>query len=103
MNKDELIDLVAKKAGIQKQQAQTAIGAVFDAISGELAQGGEVRISGFATFSAKERAAGEGRNPRTGEPIKIPAMRQLRVSPAKALKDQMNPPQPARRAGRRGG
>ena len=73
MNKNDLIAAVAEKTGLTKAQAGEAVDAALDAITGTLKSGGEVRIIGFGNFSVSERAASEGRNPRTGETIQIPA------------------------------
>ena len=90
MNKSELIDSVAKKAGLSKMQAQKTVEAVFDTIQVALKKGEEVRLVGFGTFSVARRAATEGRNPRTGEKIKIPARKQPKFSAGKQLKEAVN-------------
>ena len=63
---------------------------MFDTIAGALEKGDEVRLVGFGTFSVAERAASEGRNPRTGEKISIAASRQAKFKPGKTLKDALN-------------
>ena len=73
MNKNELISAVAEKADLTKAQAGEAVDALFDIVSDTLKSGDEVRIIGFGNFSVTERAATEGRNPRTGDTIQIPA------------------------------
>ena len=90
MNKNELIAQVADAAEISKADAGKAVDAVFDAIAGALASGGDVRLVGFGTFSVAERAATQGRNPRTGEPIQIPASKQPKFKAGKGLKDAVN-------------
>lgn len=90
MNKAELIDAVSVKAGIAKTVAQTAVDALFDTIQSTLKKGDEVRVVGFGTFAVSERAASEGRNPRTGETIKIPARKQPKFRPGKELKEAVN-------------
>ena len=87
MNKNELVDAVATAASIKKSEAETVIDAVFDSISKELKKGGEVRLTGFGTFVVSNRAATEGRNPRTGETIKIAARKVPRFRAGKGLKD----------------
>ncbi|MCA1908817.1 HU family DNA-binding protein [Magnetospirillum sp. 64-120] len=87
MNKNDLVTAVATSAGLSKADAAKAVDGVFDAISGALAGGDEVRLVGFGTFSVSERAASEGRNPRTGETIKIPASKQPKFKAGKGLKD----------------
>jgi DNA-binding protein HU-beta len=90
MNKNDLIAVVADSAGLTKADAARAVDSVFDSISGTLAKGTEVRLVGFGTFSVANRAASKGRNPRTGEPINIPASKQPKFKAGKALKDAVN-------------
>ncbi len=90
MNKNELIDAVASSTELKKSEATKAVDAVFDTIAGALEKGDEVRLVGFGTFSVAERAASEGRNPRTGEKISIAASRQAKFKPGKTLKDALN-------------
>ena len=82
-------DLVAKVAesGITKKQAAEVVDCVFTAIKDALADGDKVSLIGFGTFSVKKRAAREGRNPRTGKKIKIPAKKVPAFRPGKALKE----------------
>ena len=87
MNKNDLVTAVATSAGLSKADAAKAVDGVFEAISGALAGGDEVRLVGFGTFSVSERAASEGRNPRTGETIKIAASKQPKFKAGKGLKD----------------
>ena len=83
--------LVAKVAeiGITKKQAGEAVDAFIGAIKGSLAKGEKVSLIGFGTFSVKERAAREGRNPRTGKKIKIPKKKVPSFKPGKELKDSV--------------
>lgn len=90
MNKNELIAAVADDTGLAKGDATKAVDAIFDAISGALKKGDEVRLVGFGTFSVSKRAASTGRNPRTGETIKIAASNQPKFKAGKALKDAVN-------------
>jgi DNA-binding protein HU-beta len=90
VNRNELIDAVADKAGLQKSSANKAVEAVFESITDALKGGGEVRLVGFGTFSVASRAASEGRNPRTGEKIKIAASKQAKFKPGKRLRDELN-------------
>ena len=90
MNKNELVNAVAEKAGLSKSSAADALGAVFDSITESLSRKDEVRIVGFGTFSVARRAATEGRNPRTGAAIKIPASNQPKFKASKALKEAVN-------------
>ncbi len=90
MNKQELIDFVAKESDLPKTKAQAAIEAIFEGIKTTLKKGGEVRLVGFGTFSVAKRAATTGRNPRTGETINIPASKQPKFKAGKELKDAVN-------------
>ena len=73
MNKTELINAVAEKAVLSKKDSEAAVTAALDVISAALAEGDEVRLVGFGTFEVKKRAARTGRNPKTKEPVEIPA------------------------------
>jgi len=86
MNKSELVEQVADRAGLPRGQAAGAVDAALAAIEAELAGGGEVMITGFGRFSVTERAARQARNPRTGESIDVPAGRAPRFSPGTQLK-----------------
>lgn len=90
MNKAELIDAVSTKTGLQKAEATRAVDAVFDAVTGALKSGDSVSLLGFGTFVVKARAARTGRNPRTNEPIEIPATKVPGFKAGKALKDAVN-------------
>ena len=90
MNKNELIGVVADKTGLSKADSTNAVDSVFDAISDALSGSGEVRLVGFGTFSVSLRRASEGRNPRTGEKIQIPASKQPKFKAGKGLKDLVN-------------
>ena len=73
MNKSELVSAIAEKSGLSKVDAKKALDATLDAISGEVKKGGKVVLVGFGTFSVSKRKARAGRNPKTGEAIKIKA------------------------------
>lgn len=90
MNKNDLISAVAESAGVTKSDAAKAVDGVFDAIADTLKKGGEVRLIGFGSFSVAKRAASTGRNPRTGETIKIAASKQPKFKAGKGLKDAVN-------------
>lgn len=92
MNKNDLVAHVADAAGLTKTDAGKAVDAVFDSITGALAKGDEVRLVGFGTFVVAQRAASQGRNPRTGETIEIPESKQPKFKPGKTLKDALNGP-----------
>lgn len=87
MNKAELINAVAEKAGLSKKDTELAVGAVIDVITTTLKKGDKVQLVGFGGFEVKERAARTGRNPKTKEPIKIPASKVPVFKAGKALKD----------------
>lgn len=89
-NKNDLIGVVADKAGLTKAQAGEAVDAVFDAITAALKAGDEVRLVGFGTFAVSQRKASVGRNPATGAEINIPASNQAKFKPGKGLKDSIN-------------
>ena len=90
VNKNELIAKVADDAGLSKTDATKAIESAIDAIVGALKSGDDVRLLGFGNFSVSERKAGEGRNPRTGETIKIAASKTPKFKAGKAFKDALN-------------
>jgi len=90
MNKADLIDAMAEDAGISKAAAKKALDSFTDRVSATLAGGGRVSLVGFGTFSTSERSAREGRNPQTGETVKIKASNAVGFKVAKALKDYLN-------------
>jgi len=90
MNKNELISEVSKKADITKAKAAEAVDAFIACIEKSLKKGTDVRLVGFGTFTVVKRKATEGRNPRTGEVIKIAASKQPKFKPGKALKESVN-------------
>jgi DNA-binding protein HU-beta len=90
VNKNDVIAKVADNAGISKAQATRAVDGVLDVIKANLSKGKEVRLVGFGTFHVTKRAATQGRNPRTGASIKIPASKQPKFRAGKALKDAVN-------------
>ncbi len=90
VNKTDLIKAVAGSADLSNTAAARAVDGVFDAIAGSLSSGSEVRLAGFGSFSVVSRKATTGRNPRTGEEIKIPASNQPKFKAGKALKEAVN-------------
>lgn len=90
MNKSELVAAVAKEANLSKKDADAAVNAVTAAITAALADGDKVQLVGFGTFETRERAARTGKNPRTGEAIKIAASKVPAFKAGKALKDVVN-------------
>lgn len=89
MNKQDLIALVAEKADLSKKDSEAAVAAVVDGITEALAKGEKVQLVGFGTFEVRQRQAREGRNPSTGEAIKIAAQKVPAFKAGKALKDQV--------------
>jgi len=90
MNKTELVAAIANDSGLTKVQAQKALDAAIDAISGAMAKGDSVTLIGFGTFKVSERAERMGRNPQTGKEMKIAASKLPRFVPGKSLKDAVN-------------
>ena len=90
MNKTELIAAVAEKAGMSKKDSEKAVNAVFETITAALTEGDKVQLVGFGTFEVSKRSAREGRNPKTGETMKIAACKAPKFKAGKALKDVVN-------------
>jgi DNA-binding protein HU-beta len=90
VNKNDLVAHVAESAGLSKADATKAVDAIFDGITASLKAGDEVRLVGFGTFLVSARTASEGRNPRTGAKIAIPASKQPKFKAGKGLKDAVN-------------
>lgn len=89
MTKAELTSLVADKAGMAKKGAEAAINALMEAISETLGKGESISLVGFGTFKVSNRAEREGRNPRTGEKLTIPAAKVVKFIPGKMLKEKI--------------
>lgn len=90
VNKQDLIDQIAEKADLPKVKAQEVFETMLDVIKSSLTKGEDVKLVGFGTFTVSERAATTGRNPRTGEAIKIAASKQPKFKAGKELKDAVN-------------
>ena len=90
MNKTELIEHIATEAEISKAASTRALDALIGAVKKTLKKNGSVTLVGFGTFSVGKRAARTGRNPRTGEAIKIKAAKVPKFKPGKGLKDAVN-------------
>ena len=90
MNKVELVEVMAEKAGISKKDAEGALKAFISAVEGELKKGGKVQLVGFGTFEVSKRAARKGRNPQTGEEIKIAAAKLPAFKASPAFKEFVN-------------
>ena len=89
MNKAELIQEIATKAGVKVKEAEDLLDALISATEATLAKGDKVAITGFGTFAVSHRKARKGRNPQTGKEINIPASKTPRFTPGKALKDSL--------------
>ena len=90
MSRQDLVAAMADKTGLSKKDAEKAVKAFIDVVSEELVKGGKVQLVGFGTFEVAERAAREGRNPRSGEAMSIPASKMPKFKAGKALKDAVN-------------
>ena len=90
MNKNELVSAMANATNLNQTQSAEALQAFIDTVKSQLRSGSEVKIIGFGTFKISRRKATTGRNPRTGEPINIPASNQPKFSAGKALKEGVN-------------
>lgn len=90
MNKSELVDAIAKRSALTKVDSKKALEALLDAVQGALVKGDAVQLIGFGTFKVSARKARQGRNPRTGEVIKIAASKVPVFSAGAALKDAVN-------------
>lgn len=90
MNKTDLVNVIAQETDVKKKDVETVVNATFDAIIAALKEGDKVQLIGFGTFEVKDVAEKEGRNPRTGETIKIAASKKPAFSASKVLKDTVN-------------
>ena len=90
MNRVELVAAMADKAGLAKKDAEKALKAFTDVVAEELKKGEKIQLVGFGTFEVSERAAREGRNPRSGETMTIAACKAPKFKAGKALKDAIN-------------
>ncbi len=87
MNKTDLVNAVADNAGLTKKDAEKAVAAVIGSITDALKAGDKVQLVGFGTFEVRNRAAKQGHNPKTGEPMMVPASKLPAFKAGKALKD----------------
>lgn len=90
MKKVELVEAIAEKAGLTKADATRALDATIEVIKDALAQGDKVSLAGLGTFAVSQRAAREGRNPRTGATVQIPARKSVSFKAGSALKEAVN-------------
>jgi DNA-binding protein HU-beta len=89
MNKEELIKQISTKAKVSQKEAGECLNATIEAISAALAKGDKITLVGFGTFQVRQRAAREGRNPRTGSVLKIPAKKSPVWTAGKTLKERV--------------
>ena len=90
MRKNDHIDVVSKKTGLKKAEATQAVETILNSVIEAVARGTDVRLVGFGTFTVAERIARQGRNPRTGAALKIPAMKIPRFRPGKVFKEAVS-------------
>lgn len=90
MNKTELVAAIAEQSELSKKDSEKALKAFIDVVTSELKKGEKIQLVGFGTFEVIERAAREGRNPLTGEKMKIKASKAPKFKAGKALKDAVN-------------
>ena len=90
MTKAELVDEVADKTGLPKKQAEVVVSTVFESIVDSLKSGDKIELRGFGSFRIRERDARVGRNPKTGEKVKVPAKKVPYFKPGKDLREQLN-------------
>ncbi|MBT4983953.1 MAG: HU family DNA-binding protein [Ilumatobacter sp.] len=90
MTKAEMIDAVSTASGVSKADAERTLGAFFDFVVTETKKGEKVAWAGFGSFSTTQRAAREGRNPQTGEPVKIKASTAMKFTASSTLKQALN-------------
>ena len=90
MNKTELVAAIAEKSELSKKDSEKALKAFIDTVTEELKKGEKIQLVGFGTFEVAERPARDGRNPLTGQAMKIPASKSPKFKAGKALKDTVN-------------
>ena len=90
MNKADLVEAMAEKAGVSKKDAEASLKAFTDDVAEELKKGEKIQLVGFGTFEVSERAARTGRNPQTGAEMTIAASKAPKFKAGKALKDSLN-------------
>ena len=90
MTKADLVEIVAREAEMTKKDVEQLVEIIFDSIVGTLNKGEKIELRGFGSFRVRERSARKGRNPKTGEPVEIPAKRVAYFKPGKDLKEIIN-------------
>ena len=101
MNKSDLIEAIAEKSGLSKADATRALNAFTESVGEAMERGDDVVLVGFGTFLVKDRPAREGRNPKTGEPLKIAASKSPSFRAGKSLKELVNNKAPAKSKGKK--
>ncbi len=90
MTKTDLVNFIAEETGFTKADASRALEAMIKGVTTGLQEGDKVTLTGFCTFTAKDRPEKQGRNPRTGEPVTIPARRAVSIKAGSKLKEALN-------------
>ena len=90
MNRTELVEAMSKKTGLTKKETEASLKAFIDVVGSALKKGDKIQLVGFGTFEVNKRAARKGKNPQTGEVIKIAASKAPKFKPGKALKELVN-------------
>lgn len=90
MIKADLINKIARTMDIPKQEAEEGVNLFFQSIKEAILRGEEIEIRGFGSFRFRKRTSRAGRNPRTGEPVKVPSKKVLYFKPSKLLKERLN-------------
>jgi len=98
VNRADLVEQVRSQAGLSKADSEAAVDAVLGTVMGVVQRGERVSLFGFGTFAPTSRAARTGRNPRTGDPVKIPASTGVRFTPSTVFKASLNPKKAAKKA-----
>ncbi len=101
MNKSDLVESVRSEADLTRGEAESAVDAVISSVMSALSSGERVSVAGFGTFNPTSRAARTGRNPQTGEPVRIAASKGVRFAPASAFKQALNPRSAKKAAGKK--
>ncbi len=92
MIKADLINKISKELNIPKQEAEVGVNLFFDTIKDAIIKGDEIEVRGFGSFRFRNRPSRSGRNPRTGDPVKVPSKKVLYFKPSKLLKELINKP-----------
>ena len=101
VNKSDLVESVRSSADLTRGEAESAVDAMISSVMSALSSGERVSVAGFGTFNPTSRAARTGRNPQTGEPVRIAASKGVRFAPASAFKQALNPRSAKKAAGKK--